>query len=61
MSQLGGSQKGTYMINPRQMATKKPANANDDLFDGMSNIDKPLDQPTITSYFLQRIRLGEIC
>lgn len=62
MSQLGGSQHGTYMIHPRQMATKKPANANDeDLFDGMSNIDKPLDQPTIMSYFLQRIRLGEIC
>lgn len=44
------------------MATKKPSNANDeDLFDGMSNIDKPLDQPTIMSYFIQRIRLGEIC
>jgi hypothetical protein len=62
LSQLGGSQKGTYMINPRHMATKKPGNANDeDLFDGMSNIDKPIDQPTIMSYFIQRIRLGEIC
>lgn len=38
MSQLGGSRKGTYMINSLQMATQKPANANDeDLFDGMSN------------------------
>jgi hypothetical protein len=50
------------MINPRHMATKKPGNANDeDLFDGMSSIGKPLDQPTIMSYFIQRIRLGEIC
>ncbi|CEJ55585.1 hypothetical protein PMG11_01836 [Penicillium brasilianum] len=62
MSQFGGSQKGIYMISPRHMATKKPSNANDeDLFDGMVNIDKPLDQPTIMSYFIQRIRLGEIC
>lgn len=50
------------MINPHHMATKKPSNANDeDLLDGMVNIDKPLDQPTIMSYFIQRIRLGEIC
>lgn len=50
------------MINPRHMATEKPANANDeDLFDGMSNIGKPLDQPTTMSYCLQRIHLGEIC
>lgn len=62
MSQVGGSQKGIYMIHPRHMATKKPSNANDeDLFDGMINVDKPVDQPTIMSYYLQRIRLGEIC
>ncbi|KAJ5669144.1 hypothetical protein N7462_010214 [Penicillium macrosclerotiorum] len=50
------------MINPQQMATNKPANANDeDLFDGMSNISMPIDQPTSMSYCVQRIRLGEIC
>lgn len=50
------------MINPRQMATNKPANANDeDLFDGMTNVSQPLDQPTLMSYCLQRIQLGEIC
>lgn len=44
------------------MATKKPANVNDeDLFNGMSNIDNPLDQSMIMSYFLHRIRLGEMC
>lgn len=50
------------MINPRQMATAKPANANDeDLFDGMTDVSKPFDQPTSMSYCLHRIRLGEIC
>lgn len=50
------------MINPRQMATNKPVNANDeDLFDGMTDLNRPLDQPTSMSYCLQRIRLGDIC
>lgn len=62
MSQVAGLQKGTYMINPRQMATNKPDNINDeDFFDGMTNISLPLDQPTSASYCLQRVRLGEIC
>ena len=62
MSQIAGLQKGIYMINPRHMATKKPGNINDeDMFDGMADISLPLDQPTSTSYCLQRIRLGEIC
>ncbi|KAJ9325575.1 transcriptional regulator family: Fungal Specific TF [Paecilomyces variotii] len=62
ISQVAGLQKGTYMINPRQMATAKPANANDeDLFDGMTDVSRPLDQPTSMSYCLHRIRLGEIC
>jgi hypothetical protein len=44
------------------MATRKPWNVNDeDLYDGMKNIDKPLSDPTEMSYFLQRIRLGEMC
>ncbi|RAO70372.1 uncharacterized protein BHQ10_006384 [Talaromyces amestolkiae] len=44
------------------MATRRPWNVNDeDLYDGMKNIDKPLSEPTEMSYFLQRIRLGEMC
>jgi hypothetical protein len=44
------------------MATRKPWNVNDeDLYVGMRNIDKPLSEPTEMSYFLQRIRLGEMC
>ncbi|KAJ5175127.1 uncharacterized protein N7482_001004 [Penicillium canariense] len=62
MSQLTGLQQGIYMVNPRHMATNKPIHANDeDLFDGMNLVGKPLDQPTVMSYYLQRIRLGEIC
>ena len=62
MSQIAGLQKGVYMISPRQMATNKPGNINDeDMFDGMVDISLPLDQPTSASYCLQRIRLGEIC
>lgn len=44
------------------MATRKPWNVNDeDLYDGMTNIDKSISEPTEMSYFLQRIRLGEMC
>ncbi|KAJ5610648.1 hypothetical protein N7510_007367 [Penicillium lagena] len=61
VSQFAGSQKGTYSINPRQMMTNKPRNANDeDLIDGMV-VDQPIDQPTSMSYCLHRIRLGELC
>jgi hypothetical protein len=43
------------------MAVNKPRNINDeDLIDGMENIELPLSQPTSMSYFLQRIRLAEL-
>ena len=43
------------------MITKKPLNINDDdVFDGMSRVERPLSQPTGMSYSLQRIRLAEI-
>ncbi|KAI2713427.1 transcriptional regulator family: Fungal Specific TF [Penicillium roqueforti] len=62
MSQLSGSQKGTYSIDPRHMMTNKPCNANDeDIVDGMVGVGKPLTDPTSMSYCLQRIRLGEFC
>lgn len=62
LSRYAGPQEGSYSIHLRQMATRKPWNVNDEeLFDGMQNIDRPLSQPTEMSYFLQRIRLGEMC
>lgn len=60
-SSFAGPQKGTYIINPRHMATEKPLNINDkDLLDGAAGA-RPIDQPTSMSYCLQRIRLGELC
>lgn len=63
MSRYASPQEGIYTIIPHQTTTRKPLNANDDdLFDGMpKNINKPLSEPTEMSYFLQRIRLGELC
>ncbi|KAJ5721362.1 uncharacterized protein N7483_009296 [Penicillium malachiteum] len=61
-SQYAGPQKGTYSINPKHMATKKPLNANDeDLVDGATYVNKPMDRPTSMSYSLQRIQLAELC
>ncbi|KAK2767829.1 hypothetical protein FQN54_003990 [Arachnomyces sp. PD_36] len=62
MSVFAGPQKGTYIINPRHMKTRKPINADDEeLVDGMIDAGRPIDQPTSISYSLQRIRLGELC
>lgn len=61
LSGYAGSHEGVYTVNPRHMAVKKPINANDeDLFDGMENVVRPLSQPTSMSYFIQRIRLAEL-
>ncbi|KAJ5544275.1 hypothetical protein N7513_007086 [Penicillium frequentans] len=56
-----GPQRGTYIINPRHMATKKPLNIDDEDISDEATGAKPIDQPTSMSYCLQRIRLGEIC
>lgn len=62
LSRYAGPQEGVYSIHLRHMATRRPWNVDDeDLYDGMKNIDKPLSEPTEMSYFLQRIRLGEMC
>jgi hypothetical protein len=43
------------------MVVRKPLNINDeDIFDGMGQVERPPSQPTEMSYFLQRIRLAEI-
>jgi hypothetical protein len=60
-ARFNGVSGGVYQCHPRQMATKKPLNINDeDLVDGMCRIEQPLSQPTSMSYLLQRIRLAEI-
>ncbi|KFY43014.1 hypothetical protein V494_02133 [Pseudogymnoascus sp. VKM F-4513 (FW-928)] len=61
LSRYAGPQEGAYTVNPLHMAVNKPCNINDeDLVDGMENIEVPLSQPTSMSYFLQRIRLAEL-
>lgn len=59
-----GPFEGLYTIHPHHMCVRQPLNIDDaDLFDGMdlSQIDRPLSQPTEMSYNIQRIRLARIC
>ena len=61
-SRYAGPQEGTYSINPNHMMVDEPMNINDeDLRDGADTVELPIHQPTSMSYFLQRIRLAEIC
>lgn len=61
-ARFAGPRQGVYTVNPRQMMVNKPKNINDeDLIDGMSlPNEQPLNQPTSTSYLLQRIRVAEL-
>src|ERR1700760_343072 len=60
-ARFNGIAQGIYQCHPRQMAVKKPLNIDDeDIVDDMSHIEKPMSQPTLMSYSLQRIRLSEI-
>lgn len=44
------------------MAVRKPRNVNDEeLIDGHDVLDHSFEEPTCVSYFLQRIRLAEVC
>lgn len=44
------------------MITKKPLNLDDeDLNQGLAPVEKPISTPTCMSYFLQRIRIAELC
>lgn len=57
----GGTQAGTYMISPRQMRVQKPRNLSDDELSTMpSDWERPQSVPTVMSYFMIRIKLGEI-
>lgn len=43
------------------MITKKPLNVNDEeVFNGMSRVERSISQPTVMSYTFQRIRLAEL-
>ncbi|CAM1509305.1 Fc.00g030440.m01.CDS01 [Cosmosporella sp. VM-42] len=62
LARFSGPHEGTYTIQPRHMIVRKPLNINDDdLKEGEEWIEKPMGEPTSMSYFLQRVRLAEVC
>ncbi|OAP58957.1 hypothetical protein AYL99_06254 [Fonsecaea erecta] len=62
LSLSGGPQEGTYLIQPRHMRVNMPRNVDDeDLYQENPPVDKPLSEPTIMSYYIQRIKLADIC
>ncbi|KAL6878146.1 hypothetical protein HDV57DRAFT_128118 [Trichoderma longibrachiatum] len=62
LAQFNCPQEGFYLIHQNQMAVNKPRNANDeDIVEGVEIIDRPVTEATCISYFVQRIRLAEVC
>ena len=56
-----GPVEGVYQVHPRHMIVRKPLNVNDeDLYDGVDFVERPMSQPTEMSYLLQRLRLAEL-
>ncbi|RGP68150.1 zinc finger transcription factor yrr1 [Fusarium sporotrichioides] len=61
MARFPGPHEGTCIINPKHMNVRKPLNANDeDLVEGREMIGRPSTESTSMSYFLQRMKLGEV-
>ncbi|KAL2816052.1 hypothetical protein BDW59DRAFT_175917 [Aspergillus cavernicola] len=59
LSFLSGPQEWTYLINPSFMQTKKPSNI-DDAAIGITPA-QPSTTPTHMSFFLERLKLSEVC
>ncbi|KAL1599838.1 hypothetical protein SLS60_007643 [Paraconiothyrium brasiliense] len=60
-TKYNGLARGTYQCHKRHMMTNKPLHLNDeDVFDGMTRMSRPLSEPTSMTYFVLRIRLNEI-
>nr|POE88050.1 putative transcription factor lepb [Quercus suber] len=58
----GGPQDGTYNINPKHIRVKKPRNISDEELMTMSaDFSHPLTEVTPLTYYLHRVRLGEVC
>ncbi|KAK3710303.1 hypothetical protein LTR37_010369 [Vermiconidia calcicola] len=58
----GGPHEGTYNVNPKHMRVKRPRNISDEELESKpADFDHPSSEPTIMAYYLQRIRLSEIC
>ncbi|KAE8420043.1 hypothetical protein BDV36DRAFT_281823 [Aspergillus pseudocaelatus] len=63
VASVPGSQEGIYSINPKLIAVKYPLNIDDtDIRSGEPSPNSlPEDQPTSMSFFIQRIKLAELC
>ncbi|KAL7931105.1 hypothetical protein V8C35DRAFT_311334 [Trichoderma chlorosporum] len=62
LAQFNCPQEGFYLIHQNQMAVNKPRNANDeDIMEGVEIVDRPVTEATCISYFVQRLRLAEVC
>ncbi|KIX07653.1 uncharacterized protein Z518_02306 [Rhinocladiella mackenziei CBS 650.93] len=62
LSLSGGPQEGTYFLQPRHMCVNIPCNVNDsDLTHDKPPVNLPLSEPTTMSYYIQRIKLADIC
>ncbi|KAJ9631306.1 hypothetical protein H2204_008248 [Knufia peltigerae] len=58
----GGPQEGTYFIQPRHFRVNMPLNINDsDLMYRRPLVERPSSEPTTMSYYIQRIKLADIC
>lgn len=62
LTRYDGPSAAVYTAHPAHMAVNKPLHLNDDDLDsGRLEQERPMSQPTTMSYFLQRLRLAEIC
>ena len=58
---MAGPHNGTYSIHPKQMKVRKPRNISDEeLATQSEDFEHPISTPTVMTYYLQRIRLGEV-
>ncbi|GAB7365965.1 hypothetical protein MBLNU230_g7293t1 [Neophaeotheca triangularis] len=57
-----GPQECTYSVQRRHIRVNMPRNVSDeDLMTRGAEFDRPLSEPTVMSYYLSRVRLGELC
>ncbi|KAI0402303.1 hypothetical protein F4802DRAFT_576647 [Xylaria palmicola] len=62
LSFVGGPLDGTYAVQPRHFIVNRPRNLNhNDLIQKDETFTYPLNVLTQMSYFIQRIRLAEVC
>ncbi|VUC38082.1 unnamed protein product [Clonostachys rosea] len=61
LSRFSGPHEGSYSIFPSHMSVNRPLNLNDEeLTDDGPMIGRPIEEPTHSSYFLQRVELANL-